>query len=136
MAFARSPTLGGPWKRWGAMPQQTIEPPAEQPPNMENPVVTKSPWQPGYHAVYAALSNGSIGVTYSGSGEPADWSKEQHLPVRGRTGLGLVPEPEIGRGYYSLMYTSTQVWYALLRNEQEAKPPTTRCAEACIRTVF
>jgi hypothetical protein len=86
--------------------------------------VTRSRWQPGFHAVYAALENGSVGVSFSHSGEPANWTAEQLLPIRARTALGLVPEPHIGRGYYSMMYTAQHVWYALLRNEQEAIIPS------------
>eukprot|EP01051_Picozoa_sp_SAG22_P007421 SAG22_NODE_522_length_9503_cov_4.233624_10_plen_109_part_00 len=85
----------------------------------QNPVVTKSPWQPGYHAVYAALESG-IGFTFSQSGEPTSWTEELIIPgLRGRTALGLVPEPQIGRGYYSLLYTASSVYYVLLRNEDE-----------------
>jgi hypothetical protein len=128
VAFASSPTLGGPWKRLGVQ-QTTIQPlptgtgskKSGVEPNMENPVVTKSPWQMGYHAVYADLLNGSIGITFSASGEPSNWTVGQHLPIRGRTGLGLVPEPTVCRGCYSIMYTASRVYYAMVRNENEAK---------------
>ena len=67
------------------MQQTTIEPTVApvghqkaQFPNMENPVVTASPWQAGYHAVYASLDC-CIGITFSASGEPASWQPEQHL---------------------------------------------------------
>ena len=127
VAFASSPALGGPWSRL-QMQQTTIQllptgPKSGPEPNMENPVVTKSPWQTGYHAVFADLLNGSVGITFSGSGEPSSWAHEQHLPIRGRTALGLVPEPQMGRGYYSIMYTASRVYYAVLRNEIEARGP-------------
>ena len=131
VAFASSPTLGGPWQRLKV--QQTAIQPLPTgsgakrsgvEPNMENPVVTKSPWQKGYHAVFADLSNGSIGITFSESGAPISWAHGQHLPIRGRTALGLVPEPTMCRGCCSIMYTASRVYYAVLRNENEANGMT------------
>eukprot|EP01052_Picozoa_sp_SAG31_P010870 SAG31_NODE_604_length_13629_cov_11.035994_15_plen_296_part_00 len=135
VAFASSPRLSGPWKRL-QMQQETIEPlTLQKNPNMENPVVTKSPWQSGYHAVYAALDSG-IGFTFSPNGEPTSWQREETIPgLRGRTALGLVPEPQFGRGYYSMLYTANHVYYVLLRNENEGKStrlPTNGMAEKAV----
>jgi len=86
-------------------------------PGIENPVVVQTPDGAAWVAVYHVYVPGAIGVSYSRDG--VNWTRQQGdlILVEGdehagycskdiTTVNGLVPEPRLGKGVYSVMYTA------------------------------
>lgn len=81
---------------------------------IENPIVTGTQDGEWYVAVYFDVLSGGVGAAYSRDG--LEWLDAGHLnltpgpakpcgPDRLTTALGLVPEPSLGKGMYSLLFT-------------------------------
>jgi hypothetical protein len=107
--------LQGPWARLHREPLDHAFRPAR--PGIENPVVTKTADGSHFVAVYHVYTPGAIGVSVSQDGE--HWSNQQGDVFLTRSGSGtgfcgddvtavggLVHEPALGPGVYSLMYTA------------------------------
>lgn len=86
-------------------------------PGVENPVVTKTMDGSAFIAVYHVYTPGAIGVSYSEDG--VHWTRQDgdlmlrfagsgadYCSTDVTTACGLVPEPSLGRGVYSVMYTA------------------------------
>eukprot|EP00039_Didymoeca_costata_P017169 m.316260 g.316260 ORF g.316260 m.316260 type:complete len:369 (+) comp16501_c0_seq17:43-1149(+) len=128
--------LAGPWRR---MPWLNPAEYIETPEGIENPIVTRTTDKTFYVAVFDALMPDQIhghsdvvGITYAADG--VHFSAAQYVSLNAsysgcgspvRTAQGLVPEPEMCAGCYSMLYTGHGNGYAnecwvLLRNKAEA----------------
>ena len=133
VGLATAPALAGPWTRARARNPVALEPEGRQ--ATENPIVTQTQDSSWLVAVWDALRSPAaqqIGLSYSADG--LSWSGPQYVTVwEGggagpcddiRTPLGLVPEPALGRGVYSVLFTGSAAGYenicrALLQNTAE-----------------
>lgn len=135
VGLATAPTLAGPWTRAHAMNPVALEPDGKQ--ATENPIVSRTQDGAWLVAVWDALRLAApheVGISYSADG--LQWSSAQYVSVWDgagvapcgdiRTPLGLVPEPQMGRGVYSLLFTGDSkepiyetVCRALLQNAGE-----------------
>jgi len=147
VGLATAPALAGPWARSYGRNPVALEPEGRQ--ATENPIVTKTQDGAWFVAVWDALrppAASEIGVSYSADG--LAWSAAQYVPVwpssagEGpcgaiRTPLGLVAEPSLGAGLYSVLFSGSAAGYegvcrAVLRNTAEAgaAPTAPSAAEA------
>jgi hypothetical protein len=141
VGLATAPALGGPWTRCPWLnPASYIE----SPEGIENPIVTRTTntsIASSFVAVYDALmpdqihgSSDVVGLTQSSDG--VHWSAAQYVRLNAsasgcgspvRTPQGLVAEPTICRGCYSMLYTGhdkhgyANVCWVLLRNRAEIR---------------
>ena len=151
VGLATAPALAGPWARSYARNPVALEPEGKQ--ATENPIVIKTQDGAWFVAVWDALRPpvaNQIGISYSADG--LAWSTAQYVPVwpsagEGpcgaiRTPLGLVAEPSLGAGLYSVLFSGNAAGYesvcrAVLRNAAEAgtAPPTAPAAAAAAAAV-
>lgn len=116
VGLATAPALAGPWARAHSLNPVALEPEGKQ--ATENPIVTPTQDGAWLVAVWDALGAAAphqIGISHSADG--LHWSGPQYLTVWDgagvapcgaiRTPLGLVPEPSLGRGVYSLLFTGS-----------------------------
>jgi hypothetical protein len=115
VGLATAPSLAGPWTRAHSLNPVALEPEGQQ--ATENPIVTPTQDGAWLVAVWDALRSPAlhqIGISYSADG--LHWSGPQYVTVwEGGTGvapcdnirtpLGLVAEPAMGHGIYSLLFT-------------------------------
>lgn len=86
-------------------------------PGVENPVVAKTMDGSAFIAMYHVYTPGAIGVSYSEDG--VHWTRQEgdlvlkfagngteYCSLAVTTACGLVPEPSMGKGVYSVMYTA------------------------------
>ncbi|CAK9112169.1 Uncharacterized protein SCF082_LOCUS52019, partial [Durusdinium trenchii] len=105
VGLATAPRLAGPWAKRPGNPLRFDG-------AVENPVVTLTQDGEYYMAVYYPFA-GFVGFTWSRDG--VTWSRGVHLNVTPHvdppcggtpvTALGLVPEPQLGPGIFSLLFT-------------------------------
>jgi hypothetical protein len=142
VGLATAPALAGPWARSYGRNPVAFEPEGKQ--ATENPIVSKTQDGAWFIAVWDALrqpaADHEIGISYSADG--LAWSTAQYVPVwpsagEGpcgviRTPLGLVAEPALGAGYYSVLFSGSAAGYesvcrAVLQNAAEAGPAPPAC---------
>jgi len=133
VGLVMAPKLAGPWERLPWLnPAEYIE----SPEGIENPIVTRTMDGKWFVAVFDPLLHGpTVGITYSSDG--LHWSKASYVDLNAsssgcggvRTPQGLVPEPKMCAGCYSMLYTGSDNVYenecwVLLRNKAEAEAAT------------
>lgn len=135
---ATASSLGNSGAQWRKLREHAVNP-VMMDAAVENPVVTKTQDGQWYIAVYYPFEPGVVAFSFSKDG--LSWSKGTRVEMTPGatpcgpgglfTALGLVPEPELGRGVYSIMFTGRStsdqnsfenVCYARVRNVAEGPP--------------